>query len=58
MYTSLRFALHYTIIWINLAQHNPLHIVISSMLPCCTEKTTIDTGSPFPKAVLALTVMW
>ena len=25
-------------------------------VPCCMEKTTIDTGSPFPTAVLALTV--
>ena len=34
-----------------------LYIIITSALPCCTVKTTIDTGSPFPTAVLALTVM-
>ena len=27
-----------------------------SYVPCSTEKTTIDTGSPFPIFVLALTV--
>ena len=34
-----------------------LYIIITSALPCCTVKTTIDTGSPFPTPVLALTVM-
>ena len=34
-----------------------LYIIITSALPCCTVKTIIDTGSPFPTAVLALTVM-
>ena len=30
---------------------NQFHVI-----PCSTEKTTIDTGSPLPTAVLALTV--
>ena len=34
-----------------------LYIIITSALPCCTVKTIIDTGSPFPTPVLALTVM-
>ena len=37
------------------ALHSPM-CTIESVSPCSTEKTTIDTGSPFPTAVLALTV--
>ena len=42
-------------LWTDCASHNPKYAIVA-LSPCCTAKTTIDTGSPFPTAVLPLTV--
>ena len=42
-------------LWTDCAPHSPMCAIVA-LSPCCTVKTTIDTGSTFPTAVLALTV--
>ena len=55
--TCLRLQLCFNLanLWTDCASHSPLYAIVA-LSPCCTAKTTIDTGSPFPTAVLALTV--